>query len=90
MKLIVDKIPEHPSECLFSKVDHNSKDKYLCKFREEGCPYYEEGWHKDCPFLKEETKPINYSFLTNGTHSYFNSSPYEVTCSTNTVSNLEV
>ena len=60
MKLIVDKIPEHPSECLFSKVDHNDDNKYLCKFREEGCPYYEEGWHKDCPFLKEETISVNY------------------------------
>lgn len=89
MKLIVDKIPDHPSKCLFSKIVKRGEDKYMCNFTlyKEECPYYDEGWHKECPFLKEETKPINYSF-TNGTYSYLNStSNYD---SISAVSNLEV
>jgi hypothetical protein len=88
MKFIVDKIPEHPSKCLFSKRSKHEENKYVCTLGKEDCPYYDEGWHKECPFLKEETKPVNYSFLTNGTYSYLNStSNYN---STSAVSNLGV
>ena len=63
MKLIVDKIPEKPEDCLFS-VEGKKNDKYGCEFSHELCKYYEEGWHKDCPYLQQETISGNYVYAT--------------------------
>ena len=64
MKLIVDKIPEKPEDCLFS-VDCKKGDKYSCEFSHAPCKYYEEGWHKECPYLQQETIGSYYSIATN-------------------------
>ena len=61
MKIIVDKIPEHPKDCLFSRLSKND-NKYYCNFSHTLCPYYEEGWSNSCPYLK--TKTFNFSCST--------------------------
>ena len=76
MKIIVDKIPEHPKDCLFSRLSKND-NKYYCNFSHSLCPYYEEGWNNECPYLKKETIGSIYSTgYANSTHSISNALTY--------------
>lgn len=56
MKIIVDKIPEYPVDCLFSVLNTNSRGTYFtCSLRENI-----DGKHKNSPCLCKNTKNCNY------------------------------
>lgn len=46
MKILVDKLPESGSDCIFSEYNHYSGE-YTCKIT--NCKCYVDG----CPYLKE-------------------------------------
>ena len=52
MKIIVDKIPEYPVDCLFSVQNKNSRRTYFtCSLRENI-----DGKHKNSPCICRNTK----------------------------------
>ncbi len=52
MKIIVDKMPEYPVDCLFSSQTTNSKGTYfICSLRQNI-----EGKHKNSPCICKSTK----------------------------------
>lgn len=52
MKIIVDKMPEYPVDCLFSSQTTNCKGTYfICSLRENI-----EGKHKNSPCICKSTK----------------------------------
>jgi len=65
MKIIVDRIPDRPHECLFSNWDHNTGwtcNLYNCKHDPEylGIHSYKcEVIKKFCPYLQEERRNEN-------------------------------
>lgn len=55
MKILVDKIPEYPEDCLFSiQNTYNGKTYYTCMLKENI-----EGKHKNSPCLCKSTKHCN-------------------------------
>lgn len=72
MKIIVDCLPEHPSDCLFAKLESEIvyPHRYFCKVNNELCAYHHSGWKNECPFLKafEKADDSENAPLNNSTH----------------------